>query len=307
MELHRQEIRRLVEAGESHEYISHRLQLYPGRRGLSARSVRWFCAEHGIRARTLLSHDALDRVIQSQVSAVGHTYGRTQRQKTEYACCSQSCPVQSQLLRRKASLDQNEKPVMHGVTHVLAVDGYSRKIVGFVTMPRKNPITLFQPVLQQHGLWDQVRMDHGTEFVLVITVQQFSSPLRVRQARHPALQSTSRQNHRAERLWSEVNCRINYPVKDILVSMEEVIYMTDDLNKFCVSWVAIKVISPAVGRFIRSWNSHRIPGRNGAIPSVLDRMSDHATRLQPASIPSVDDAVALHENIGGIYHLSVWG
>ena len=84
---------------------------------------------------------------------------------------------------------------MYGVTHVLAVDGYSRKLVGFITMPRKNPITiyntLFQPVLQQHGLWDQVRTDHGTEFVLVITVQQFLSPLRDRQARHPALQSTS--------------------------------------------------------------------------------------------------------------------
>lgn len=171
-------------------------------------------------------------------------------------------PYRANYFGEKLHFDQNEKLVMYGVTHVLAVDGYSQKIVGFVTMPRKNPITicntLFQPVLQQHGLWDQVRMDHGTEFVLVITVQQFLSPLRVLQACHPALQNTSRQNHRAERLWSEVNRRINYPVKHILVSMEEeeVIDMTDDLNKFFVSWVAIKVISPAVGRFARSWNSH---------------------------------------------------
>lgn len=35
---------------------------------------------------------------------------------------------------------------------------------------------------------------------------------------------------------------------------------------------------------------------------MLARMSDHATPLQPVSIPSVDDAVALHESIGG--HLS---
>ena len=60
-----------------HEYISHRLQLlYPGRRGLSARSVRRFCAEQGIRARNLLSDNALDQVIQSQVSAVGQAYRR---------------------------------------------------------------------------------------------------------------------------------------------------------------------------------------------------------------------------------------
>ena len=61
--------------------------------------------------------------------------------------------------------------------------------------------------------------------------------------------------------------------------------MTDDLNKSCVSWVAIKVISPAVGRIVRSWNSHQIPGRNGGIPNVLARTSDCTTRLQPASIP----------------------
>ena len=60
-----------------------------------------------------------------------------QHQKTKYAHYSQSCPVQSQLLWREASFDQNEKLVMYAVTHVLAVDVYSRKIVGFVTMPTK--------------------------------------------------------------------------------------------------------------------------------------------------------------------------
>ena len=52
--------------------ISRFTVLYPGWRGLSARSVRRFCAEQG----NLLSDDALDRVIQSQVSAVGHAYRR---------------------------------------------------------------------------------------------------------------------------------------------------------------------------------------------------------------------------------------
>ena len=31
----------------------------------------------------------------------------------------------------------SSKACAYGVTHVLAVDGYSRKIVGFITMPRK--------------------------------------------------------------------------------------------------------------------------------------------------------------------------
>ena len=38
----------------------------------------------------------------------------------------------------KTHIDQNEKLVMYGVTHICASDGYSSKIVGFVTMPVKN-------------------------------------------------------------------------------------------------------------------------------------------------------------------------
>ena len=35
----------------------------------------------------------------------------------------------------KLYLDQNEKIVMYGITHIIAVDGFSRKIVGFITLP----------------------------------------------------------------------------------------------------------------------------------------------------------------------------
>ena len=51
-------------------------------------------------------------------------------------------------------------------------------------------------------------------------MQQHLAHHRAWQDRPPALQSTSRQNHRVERMWSEVNQRINYPVKRILVQME---------------------------------------------------------------------------------------
>ena len=37
-------------------------------------------------------------------------------------------------------MDQNEKLVMYGAVHVVAVDGYSRKVVGFATMPRKTQL-----------------------------------------------------------------------------------------------------------------------------------------------------------------------
>ena len=39
-------------------------------------------------------------------------------------------------------IDQNEKLVMYGVTHAMAIDGYSRKIISFITMPIKNCVEI---------------------------------------------------------------------------------------------------------------------------------------------------------------------
>ena len=67
-------------------------------------------------------------------------------------------PYRSEYYGEKLHIDQNEKLGMFGVTHVLAVDGYSRKIVGIVTMPVKNAITIYhailRPLLATEGLWD---------------------------------------------------------------------------------------------------------------------------------------------------------
>ena len=50
-----------------------------------------------------------------------------------------------------------KKIAMYGVTHVTAIDGFSRKIVGMITIPVKNQIsiysTLFRPMFLQYGLW----------------------------------------------------------------------------------------------------------------------------------------------------------
>lgn len=46
----------------------------------------------------------------------------------------------------KLHLDQNEKLVMFGVTHVLAVDGYSSKIIANATMPVKNNLVIYEEV-----------------------------------------------------------------------------------------------------------------------------------------------------------------
>jgi hypothetical protein len=43
-------------------------------------------------------------------------------------------------------MDQNEKFGMLGATHVLAVDGYSEKIVAWKSMPVKNNLIIYDNV-----------------------------------------------------------------------------------------------------------------------------------------------------------------
>ena len=48
----------------------------------------------------------------------------------------------SRYFGEKVHIDQNEKLVLFGVTHICAVDGYSGKIVAFCSMPIKNNISI---------------------------------------------------------------------------------------------------------------------------------------------------------------------
>ena len=328
------EISLRVAAGETHDTISISLQgRNPHRRGFSCRSLRCLCSSEDIHFRSGLSDLQLDQMVSGLVQAVGHSYGR---RMIHGLLSSQGIHVSQRRLSRSMSrvapgpqlirmhtarrhlnpplysahffgdilhLDQNEKLAMYGVTHVMAVDGFSCKSVGCITIPVKNAITIYdtlmRPLLSSTGLWQQVRVDHRTEFVLVLKAQQHLSHLRQWQDRLPALQSTSCQNHRVERMWPEVNQRINYPVKRVLVEMESngEIDMADPIVKFCVSWTTITVIQPAVLTFVNAWNSHTIPG--GGVPNVLASHTVQLTRLLPSAVPTTSNIVQLHQMQGG--------
>ena len=102
-------------------------------------------------------------------------------------------------------------------------------------------------------------------------------------------------------MWPEVNQRINYPVKRVLVEMEfnGEIDMVDPIVKFCVSWTTITVIQPAVLTFVNAWNSHRIPGFRGGVPNVLASHTVQLTRLLPSAVPTTSNIVQLHQMQGG--------
>lgn len=60
-----------------------------------------------------------------------------------------------------------------------------------------------------------------------------------------------------------MNARVNYPIKKILNAMvnEEIIDMTDEVTKFCVSWITLRVCDIGRRQVIDSWNNHPIPGK----------------------------------------------
>ena len=72
------------------------------------------------------------------------------------------------------------------------------------------------------------------------------------------------QNHTVERIWPEVNHRVNYPIKRKLIEMEEnnEIDMTCSCTKFCVSFICTHVAAEGLHTFVQAWNSHPIAGIN---------------------------------------------
>lgn len=324
---HERDVRELVAQGRTHldvaRYLSSR---YPGIRGLSPRNVRRFCREYEIHYRSRLEQNEVNMLIRTAITRAGHSYGRrtlqglvranghiisqerirramqhvapgplSARRRISHRI-SNPHPYVAHQFGEKIHLDQNEKLAMFGVVHVLAIDGYSRKICGLISIPRKNAITiydkLFQPLLLSYGLWEQVRVDHGTEFALLNYVQQQLSGYRSRHSRVPVLRTTSRNNHRVERLWVEINQRINYPIKTVLCNMQAngELDLNEEWIKFCVSWVVLEVCRNPIIQFVNLWNFHCISGRTGGVPNEL-ALNSCIARLPVNTVPGTLSAV----------------
>ena len=93
-------------------------------------------------------------------------------------------------------------------------------------------------------------MDHEREFALVIFIQQVLSCYRLEGRKQPFKQTRSTENNVAERMWPEVNQRINYPVKramnDIIETDKTGIFDIENHTfKFCVSWMMLHITKNA--------------------------------------------------------------
>ena len=210
----------------------------------------------------------------------------------------------AQYFGQKIHFDQNEKLIHYGVTYVLARDGFSGKIVGSAVMSRKNNKIIYDKVyrscLLQYGLWDQVRVDHGREFYLILYIQE-----KLRAAGRgstdilPYIQTTSTNNHIIERIWVEVNKRVTYPIKRIVTVMDDqrIINMDDAVEKFCVSHVLRMVCSVGLERLIGAWNNHSVP-RKG-VPNTLQANQNRINPITPVDVPSTVSAVSMYRQQGG--------
>jgi len=93
-------------------------------------------------------------LIRSQGVVVGEQRVRTALHHTSPTYCTvrqqysyrQFNPVKyyAQYFGHKMHLDQNEKLKDYGVTHVAASDGFSGKLLGVISMPKKNNIIIYE-------------------------------------------------------------------------------------------------------------------------------------------------------------------
>ena len=64
-----------------------------------------------------------------------------------------------------------------------------------------------------------------------------------------------------ERIWNEINQRVNYRIKSHLVELanNNLLNMDLDIDKFCVGYIVRSLVNIKIERFKNSWNCHRIP------------------------------------------------
>ncbi|XP_065919061.1 uncharacterized protein [Dysidea avara] len=155
-----------------------------------------FCRERDIHKTSRLTKAELDRIVTAAVSEVGPVYGhRTltrvlaseglkagekrvgESLKIVSPLYSQACrhsvarmtnpgTYQADYFGQKLHIDQNEKNVMFRAMHICAVEGFSRKIVAFTTMPIKTTTLftrecIYRQIICHYGMWDQLRVDQG--------------------------------------------------------------------------------------------------------------------------------------------------
>ena len=88
--------------------------------------------------------DAVDRRVGKALSVVSPLYHAPRCANAQRNI--NPLPYKADYFGHKLHIDQNEKLVMYGQTHVCASDGYSGKLVSFASMPIKNNSVIYDHI-----------------------------------------------------------------------------------------------------------------------------------------------------------------
>ncbi|CAB3986700.1 Hypothetical predicted protein [Paramuricea clavata] len=299
----------------------HLKEQFPNTTGFSTRSIERFCKENDIRRKGVVSDETLDALVEGAVSQVGPVYGRKmmkgylesqvgttiasqhriakslQRVNPDYhqrrvhrtERQTNPIPYHADYFGHKLHIDQNEKLVMYGVTHVCAIDGYSRYITAHSTMPIKNNYIIYDQIFS--GSWKRILLD-------TLRTGVFGT-LKRKPKERPSSSNRIKKESAIERLWVEVNARVNYPIKNALQSMEAdgSIDMDSEEMKFHVSNVSRKLATLGLENVVRSWNYHPIPGVGK--PIEVHAANNRAVQIDPQLVPTAAEAGESYEGLGG--------
>ncbi|KAL2081070.1 hypothetical protein ACEWY4_022923 [Coilia grayii] len=106
--------------------------------------------------------------------------------------------------------------------------------------------------------------------------------------------SRNLKNHMFERIWPEVNSRVNYPLKEALIQLtdQELLDMDCNISRYCVSNLTRHLSEIGMRRVIDAWNAHRIPGKG--IPNQLAK--DGSLKKVPEGLlPHAAEAADLYQ------------
>ncbi|KAH3828278.1 hypothetical protein DPMN_130231 [Dreissena polymorpha] len=161
--------------GITHQQVSgYLINTYNIQRGASERSVIIYCQDNNIRkGGPLVREDDLTVAVRGAVEQGARNLN--------------PIPYYAEFFRHKLHMDQMKGWGCFGVTHVLVIDGFSRK------MAVKNNLLIYDCVYRQavltYGMWDQVRIDHVTKLYLCLYMQERNATRRSNTARMPYIQT----------------------------------------------------------------------------------------------------------------------
>lgn len=112
------------------------------------------------------------------------------------------------------------------------------------------------------------------------------------------MQTPSTKNHKVERIWPEVNSRVNYPLKEALIWLtdQELLDMDCNISRYCVSNLTGQLCDVGIKRMVKAWNEHRIPGKG--IPNMLAQGGCPKTVPKDLLPPAPEAASLYTESLG---------